>query len=338
MKTIPVTASRNYEVLVGSHILAELPKHIYAQKVAIVSDRNVWALHGCKLQQVLTGAGFPVVSFVFSPGENSKNADTFLQILNFFAQTKLTRTDCVIALGGGVVGDLAGFAAACYLRGIPYVQVPTTLLAMVDSSVGGKTGIDLPAGKNLAGAFYQPSFVLCDTAFLDTLPEEEFRSGCAEVIKYGVLFDEVLFAELEASGLDFDREAVIARCIEHKRNIVADDEFDQGNRRLLNLGHTLGHAIEAESGYQISHGQAVAIGMTMAAKNTPCGQQICALLTQFGLPTKTEFSAEALHRWALGDKKAQGDHVHVIIPREIGSCQIVPMDSPQLLDFIKAGL
>lgn len=175
----------------------------------------------------------------------------------------------VVALGGGVVGDLAGFAAASYLRGIRFIQVPTTLLAAVDSSVGGKTAIDLPAGKNLAGAFCQPSLVLCDTDTLNSLPLDIFRDGCAEVIKYGVLYDPKLFAHLEEKGLSFDREAVITRCVELKRDVVMEDEFDTGARMKLNLGHTVGHGVEAKSHFAISHGKAVAIGMAIVSRHPP---------------------------------------------------------------------
>ena len=199
-----------------------------------------------------------------------------MELLNFLAENKLTRSDALIALGGGVVGDLTGFAAATYLRGIDYIQIPTTLLAAVDSSVGGKTAIDLPSGKNLVGAFYQPKLVLCDTDTLNTLPEDIFRDGCAEVIKYGVLYDAELFAHLDESGLSFDREAVIARCVELKRDVVAEDEFDRGKRQKLNLGHTIGHGIEACSGYGISHGKAVAMGMTIITK-TPAKKKNTSL-------------------------------------------------------------
>ncbi len=350
MKTIQVAASRPYEVHIGQGILCRLgtaaSQVIRGRKAAIVSDETVWVLYGEAAQASFEEAGFSVCSFVFSPGESRKNSVTFLNILNFLAENRLTRTDCLVALGGGVVGDVAGFAAACYLRGIPYIQVPTSLLAMVDSSVGGKTAIDLPGGKNLCGAFYQPWFVLCDTDTLGTLPKEEFRAGCAEVLKYGVLFDPMLFAHLQEKGLDFDREWVISRCVSCKAQTVGQDEYDTGVRRLLNLGHTIGHAIEAESGFGISHGNAVAIGMAMAAKASQklgyCRENtvhsLLSSLNALGLPCCADFSAEALHRHALADKKAQGDKLHVILPQEIGCCQIVPMDMAQLLEFIKAGL
>jgi 3-dehydroquinate synthase len=260
--------------------------------------------------------------------------------VNYIAENNLTRSDCLIALGGGVVGDLAGFAAATYLRGIPYIQIPTSLLAMVDSSVGGKTGIDLSTGKNLCGAFYQPAAVLCDTDVLNTLPEDTFRDGCAEVIKYGVLYDPALFAHLEDHGLLFDREFVIGRCVELKRDVVRTDEFDTGNRMKLNLGHTVGHAIEKCSEYSISHGKAVSIGMSIVLRAARCPDQdrITSLLTQFGLPTTTEYSAEILCKYALHDKKRSGGHIHLVIPEAIGDCAIVPTTVESLKSFIEEGL
>jgi len=351
MKTISVNASRCYEVIIGSGLLnglgERLRKLIPAKKAAVISDSNVWPIYGPAVLSSLTDAGFaetPV--YVFPAGEQSKNGATFLEILEFLAQHQLTRSDCLIALGGGVVGDITGFAAATFLRGIDFVQIPTTLLAAVDSSVGGKTAIDLKAGKNLAGAFYQPSLVLCDTDTLNTLPEAVFRDGCAEVIKYGVLYDTELFAHLSQFGPDFDRETVIARCVELKRDVVAQDEFDRGQRQKLNLGHTLGHGIEANSNFTLTHGQAVSIGMAMvcrsAAKQGLLPKDVCrqiiTLLQQFGLPVTTAYSAEAIYRSALSDKKRSGGTVNLIVPRMIGNCSILPTAVEELKLFIEAGL
>ena len=260
--------------------------------------------------------------------------------MNFLAENKLTRSDMLVALGGGVVGDLAGFAAATYLRGIRFIQVPTTLLAAVDSSVGGKTAIDLPAGKNLAGAFCQPSLVLCDIDTLNTLPLEVFRDGCAEVIKYGVLYDPDLFDTLSNDGLSFDRESVIARCVELKRDVVMEDEFDTGSRMKLNLGHTIGHGVEARSHFDISHGKAVAIGMAIVSRASGCidTHRIIRALEQFGLPTHTEYTADELYAYTLSDKKRSGGSVSLIIPRAIGDCTISPTNIENLKSFIEAGL
>lgn len=341
MKQIIVNASRIYTVTIGSNILQSVAKLISGvANVCIVCDNNVWTLYGKSLREYLCGKGTLVGYYVFPAGETSKSSENYLDLLNFLSLNEFTRSDCIIALGGGVVGDLAGFAAATYLRGIPYIQVPTSLLAMVDSSVGGKTGIDLPAGKNLCGAFYQPNAVFCDTDVLQTLPEEIFRDGCAEIIKYAVLFDPELFAILENDGPDFDRETVIARCIEHKQNVVAMDEYDRGQRKKLNLGHTIGHAIEYCSHYAVSHGEAVAIGLAMVSRAAKCpdADRIISLLQQFGLPTTTDYPSEALCKAALSDKKRSGTTIDLIIPKAIGDCGIVPTPVEKLKTFIEEGM
>ncbi len=344
MNTVTVRASKTYDIKIGPGLLASIGREVAAlgevRRVCIVSDSNVWPHYGKAVENSLKQAGFTVSSFVFPAGEQQKNGTVFLQLLNVLAENKLTRTDLIAALGGGVVGDLAGFAASCYLRGIRFVQLPTTLLAAVDSSVGGKTAIDLPAGKNLAGSFYQPSLVLCDTDTLATLPSPIFRDGCAEVIKYGVLYDPELFAHLEEKGLDFHREQVITRCVRWKRDVVMEDEFDTGARMKLNLGHTIGHGVEAASDFAISHGQAVAIGMSIVARACRCpdGKRILSLLSAFGLPTSTLYSADVLYAYTLSDKKRMGGKVNLIVPMAIGSCVIRPVALENLKSFIQAGL
>ena len=253
---------------------------------------------------------------------------------------KIAAEQLAAALGGGVVGDITGYAACTYLRGARFIQVPTTLLAQVDSSVGGKTAVNLVSGKNQVGCFYQPSLVLCDPDTLRTLPPEEYRNGCAEVIKYGVLYDPKLFAHLEEKGLSFDREAVITRCVELKRDVVMEDEFDTGARMKLNLGHTVGHGVEAKSHFAISHGKAVAIGMAIVSRASACADtpRIVALLEKFGLPTRTDYSADDLFSYTLSDKKRSGGTVNLIIPRAIGDCAIVPTKVESLKSFIQAGL
>ena len=350
MNTITVNASSNYQVLVGESLIENAGSYIEKVckkgKVAIISDSNVYPLYGAQVTESLQKSGFEVFSYIFPAGEESKNGSNYLQILNFLAENTFTRSDILIALGGGVVGDITGFAAATYLRSVSYVQIPTTLLAMVDSSVGAKTAIDLPAGKNLAGAFYQPKLVLCDLNALNTLPETIFCDGCAEVIKYGVLYDEKLFEHLMDKGLGFDRSAVISRCIELKRNVVAEDEFDRGVRQKLNLGHTFGHGIEAQSNYTVSHGQAVAIGMVIAAKggwkaglcDTSVYTNLVKVLTDFHLPVSTDYSAHQLFISALSDKKRSGGTVNLIIPQKIGECLIIPTDIQKVESFIEEGL
>ncbi len=350
MNTITVNASSEYRVVIGNGLLGDLgayaAKVSRGQKVAIVSDSNVWSLYGSKAEISLSHAGFQVCSYVFPAGEKSKNGANLLNILNFLAENQLNRDDLMIALGGGVVGDITGFAAAVYLRGIPYMQVPTTLLAMVDSSVGGKTAIDLPAGKNLAGAFYQPCLVVCDTSLLDTLPENVFRDGCAEVIKYGVLFDPALFVHLTERGPSFDREWVISRCIALKRDVVIADEFDRGDRQKLNLGHTIGHSIEKCSNYAVSHGNAVAAGIAIVSRAAvkfgfcpeSVSDSIIKTLHIFRLPTATDYDADNLSHYAYSDKKRVRNTVNLIIPQTIGRCMIYPMPVAELKSFIEAGM
>ena len=345
MNTIHVNASRSYDVLIGAGLMEQLGDRLLDVlkkpcKTVIVSDSNVFPLYGKQAKKSLEAAGFEVLHHVFPAGEASKNANVYLEILNFLAENHITRSDAIVALGGGVVGDMTGFAAATYLRGIAYVQIPTSLLAMVDSSVGGKTAIDLPAGKNLVGAFYQPRLVLCDLNCLNTLPAPIFSDGCAEVIKYGVLYDDALFSHLESRGLEFDRESVISRCVALKRDVVAEDEFDTGARMKLNLGHTIGHGIEAQSNFTISHGQAVAIGMMIVSK-AGCPAiyaRLGAVLKAFSLPTSTNFTAKELYFSALSDKKRAGGTVNLIVPERIGACAIVPVPVDRLESFIEEGL
>lgn len=344
MTTVTVNASKKYDIKIGKGLLSTIGQEAAAlgkaNMVCIVTDSNVWPLYGKMIRDSLTKSGFDVIPYIFPAGEKSKNADVFLDLVNFLAKNHVTRTDLLVALGGGVVGDLAGFAAATYLRGIRFIQVPTTLLAAVDSSVGGKTAIDLPAGKNLLGAFYQPSLVLCDIDTLQTLPTEIFRDGCAEVIKYGILYDPELFSQLEKDGLDFQREQVIAKCVQWKRDVVMQDEFDTGARMMLNLGHTIGHGIEARSHFSLSHGASVAIGMAIVCRGSHCEdtQRILACLHKFGLPTGTEYPVSDILRYTLSDKKRAGDTIRLIIPRKIGDCQIVPTLVDNLETFIKEGM
>lgn len=350
MKTILVKASENYQVIIGCDLLSKIGNYASSMqsgaKAAIISDTNVWPIYGQIIERSLRNAGIESVNFVFPAGESSKNTATYLSILNFLAESHINRSDMIIALGGGVVGDIAGFSAATYLRGIPYIQVPTSLLAMVDSSVGGKTAIDLPAGKNLVGAFKQPKLVLCDIGTLQTLPEEYFLDGCAEIIKYGMLYDDTLIHALLENGPDFDREEVIASCVGFKRDVVEDDEFDTAARQKLNFGHTIGHGIESLSHFSISHGQAVAAGMAIVTKaavskglcSNDVYQTLISLLRRFSLPIGTDFTAEALFASALSDKKRSGSTVNLIIPRRISHCDIIPTPVSELESFIKAGL
>ena len=270
---------REYPVFVGRGIYGEILEGLMQRqrpgKVVVVSHPSLLELHGQYLMDALTagkGGIRGVLTFTFQEGEERKNLKTLEEGYYFLLNHGVTREDTLLAFGGGVVGDLAGFLASSYYRGIPFLQIPTTLMAMVDSSVGGKVGVDLPGAKNAVGAFYQPRAVVCDVEVLDTLPPREYGSGLAEVAKYGFLFDQELLEELQASmppsrRSEMDVEAVVTRCIEHKARVVARDERDvSGERALLNYGHTFGHALESATDYRmLLHGEAVAVGMIMAA-------------------------------------------------------------------------
>lgn len=348
--TVSVEAARPYAVHIGSCILESLGETaafcVSGRKAALVTDDTVAALYANRAANTLTQAGFAVCTYVFPHGERSKNGHTYLELLDFLAQHRLTRSDLIVALGGGVTGDLAGFAAATYLRGIAYIQVPTTLLAMVDSSVGGKTAIDLPSGKNLAGAFHQPRAVLCDVTMLKTLPTDYCRDGWAEVIKYAILGSPSLFSQLERGSMDQPQEDVITACVRMKRDFVARDEYDTGCRQLLNLGHTLGHAVEKVSNFELSHGKAVSIGMAMIARAAvkfgfcppEARDRILAILRQYHLPTETNLPPKVLLEAALSDKKRQGQEITLVVPKEIGLCRLHRIPESQLESWIRAGL
>ena len=349
MKKVEVKATKSYEVIIDTDILAKSGAYIKKAvtdlgTAVIVSDDNVEALYGETVKISLEEQGFKVYQFTFPHGEESKNISTLNELWQFLAEKEITKSDIIVALGGGVTGDLSGLAAATYLRGIRFVQIPTSLLAMVDASVGGKTAIDLPQGKNLVGAFWQPSLVLCDCAALKTLPAQYLLDGWAEVIKYGFIADaELLDMLTEASE---PSEEIIARCVENKRRLVEADEYDKGSRQLLNLGHTLGHAIEKCSNYQISHGQAVAIGMILivkaAVKRGWCEKEVLtkmlAMTAKYQLPQSTIYQAEELKEAALRDKKRLGASINLVIPVKIGESRLKKIAVTELLAIIKDGL
>lgn len=335
MRSVTVKTSATYEVLIGSGLLQKageaVKKVISPCKAAIVTDSTVVHLYEETVRKSLTEAGFSVCTFVFPAGETSKNIHTLSHLLEFLAKEEMTRTDLIVALGGGVTGDLAGFGAAVYLRGTPFVQIPTTFLAAIDSSVGGKTAVDLEAGKNLAGAFYQPKLVLCDTDVLQTLPEVVFADGIAEALKYGVLGDAALLEKIAGGDFRQDLEEIIETCVSMKRDVVEEDEFDTGKRQLLNLGHTFGHAIEQKSHFQMTHGHAVAIGMHLIAKAAEAkgiaekgtAATIAKALEQNQLPKETTFSPAEVAEGTLRDKKRRGGTISFVFPKKIGACEIV---------------
>lgn len=347
MNVIQVKASKTYEVCIENGLLdrvGELSAPLLpGRTAALVTDETVNALYGDRAAQALEKAGFAVHRLVLPAGEETKCITQLGAVLEFLASHRLTRTDTVFALGGGVIGDLAGFAAAVYLRGVRYIQIPTTLLAAVDSSVGGKTAIDLSVGKNLAGAFHQPAAVFCDPALLSTLPRETFSDGCAEVIKYAVLAGEPLYTLLQDPS-EADWARIITECVSVKRNIVQADEFDTGERMLLNLGHTFGHAIEQASGLSVTHGKGVAIGTVAAARlaahlglcDPSLPEQISGLLTRYGLPVGSPYPAGELEAHMLSDKKRAGKTIRLVLPERFGRCilrETAVDEIPALLPF-----
>ncbi len=350
VKRVRISAGDGYTVAIGGGLLRSfgvlLAEIAGPCRAAVITDSNVERLYLSPVRAVLQEAGFEVCSFVFPAGEGSKNLNTLSDILEFLARNRLTRADCVVALGGGVVGDAAGFAAGCFLRGVRFIQLPTTLLAAVDSSVGGKTAVDLKAGKNLAGVFHQPSAVLCDTDFLNTLAPETFADGAAEAIKTGVLSGEGLFSSFESGDFRGRVPEIIGECVAFKGKIVEADEFDASVRQTLNLGHTVGHAVEACSGYTVTHGHAVAIGMAVIARASerlglcgePVARRIVHTLTGNSLPVFSPYSAAELAQAALSDKKRSGDTINLVIPRRIGECVLKKVSTDELTAVIGAGM
>jgi 3-dehydroquinate synthase len=314
-------------------------------RTLLLTDDTVAALYAETVTASLSEAGFSVVRHVIPHGEASKSAANLMTLLEAMADEHLTRSDLLVALGGGVVGDLGGFCAAVYQRGIDFIQIPTTLLAMVDASVGGKTAIDLKAGKNLCGAFHQPALVVCDTDCLSTLPPEILADGMAEVIKYAFINDRPLFDLLQGDATANMAE-VIRLCVEDKCKLVEADETDKGVRQLLNLGHTVGHAIEACSDFAISHGSAVAMGMVIitrsAVKTGLCYEEtqssLLVLLAKYHLPTECPFTAEQLYAVAQGDKKRAGGSLTLVVPYGVADSRLATVPVDALEGYIRAGL
>lgn len=334
------------EIIIRRGVLDEAGSIAYKPDTtaAIITDSNVNALYADRLEASLKNSGFNVVKYVFPAGEASKNVNTYINVINFLAENRLTRSDVVFALGGGVVGDLAGFAAATYLRGIKLVQIPTTLLACVDSSVGGKTAVDLPSGKNLLGAFYQPHIVLIDPETLSTLPREVYLDGMAEVIKYAAIMDEEMYPLFDDFNGNID--TIVARCVKNKRCIVDQDERDTGLRQLLNYGHTFGHAIELLKNFQLGHGHCVSIGMAIMSRACvkngmcapECATKLISTLERAGLPTATELTAEEIYEAMLSDKKRMGSTITLVVPSTPGTCILHTVPVEDALDFIRSGL
>ncbi len=345
---------RSYPIRISSGLLdkigTDLQERRIGAKYGVISDDRVAALYGNRFIQSLTTAGIQAELITFPAGESSKHLQTIATLSSELAQRGFDRKDALIALGGGVTGDITGFLASIYLRGIPFVQVPTTLLSQVDSSVGGKTGVDIPEGKNLVGTFYQPKAVYIDLDVLQTLPQDELRGGLAEVIKYGVINDAEFFAFLEQNqeaifALQQDvLTKLIARCCEIKAWVVEQDEREGGLRRILNFGHTIGHAVEAASEFRLIHGYAVAIGMVTAAKlavRSGClameaEERICSLIAAYGLPVSipSELDRKIIKTYLRNDKKTVGGRIFYILPERIGSVQVTDQIQEQDLDAV----
>lgn len=349
MERISVSASKKYDILIGEGLLlkvGELIREITScRKAAIISDSTTNRLFSETVTASLEKSGFAVSEFTIPAGEESKSAENYVRLLNSLAEEKFSRSDLIVALGGGVVGDLSGFVAATYLRGISCVQIPTTLLSAVDSSVGGKTAINLDAGKNLAGAFFQPSRVICDTEIIRNLPDDIFADGMAEIIKYGAIRSEGIL-DLVRDGSKKNLDKIICECVKIKRDIVANDEFDTGERQLLNLGHTPAHAIEKNSSFKVSHGSAVAIGMVLMARaaerlglcDSGVSNELQALCELCSLPTICDFSATELAAVAMSDKKRFGDEITLVVPKRRGESVLLKVPSGEVESFFEAGL
>ncbi|MDO4436748.1 MAG: 3-dehydroquinate synthase [Coriobacteriaceae bacterium] len=357
--SIDINTPQPYRVLVGTFLLeqiGELTRGVCesASRALIISDSNVAPLYAAPVSESLKSAGFATSIATFEAGENQKNMRTYGELLDRCADEQLTRSDVIIALGGGVVGDMAGFVAATYMRGIPFIQVPTTLLAMVDSSVGGKTAVDLESGKNLAGAFWQPRLVVADIGCLGTLSDEQFADGCGEVIKHAMIADADLFDELERTPLtlelvktDLARAAwLIARNIDIKRAVVVEDERESGLRKLLNFGHTIGHGVEAAANYALGHGTCVGIGMVaIASASVTAGvcdegvpERLARLLHAHGLELACDAADDDVYESALHDKKRAGDHIDLVVPRVIGAASLAPTPLDEFRRILEVGL
>lgn len=347
MKKIQINTSSPYDVIIERDGLKKCGKYIRSitnsTKAAIITDDIVGALYGQTIINSLSESGFECSTFTFPNGEQSKNLSVFGDILDFLCETGITRSDVIIALGGGVVGDITGFAAASYLRGVDFVQIPTTLLAQIDSSVGGKTAIDIKGGKNLVGAFKQPALVICDSNTLKTLAPEILSDGMAEAVKYGMIRDNKLFQLIndhDLNSIDKAMDEMVFTCIDIKRDVVEHDEFDKGERMILNFGHTLGHALEGWHEYRnFTHGMGVAAGMCMITERL-CEKSLLdklkECLEKYKLPTGTDIPMNELLPFCRKDKKRESDHLRYIICRTIGKAEIIKVTFEEFCKLMEA--
>lgn len=348
MEKVKVNASISYEILIDKGILDNAGEYISAVKktgkAAVITDDNVDKYYGDRLMQSLEAAGFFPKKYVFPHGEASKNHTTLLGIYDFLAANGYTRSDFIVALGGGVVGDTAGFAAATYMRGIDYIQVPTTGISQSDSSVGGKTAVDIGGGKNLVGAFHQPRLVICDTDTLNTLTPEFYSDGMAEIIKHGMIKSAELFDILSTKNIKENMVDIMKRNVTIKGQVVENDEREKGERMLLNFGHTLAHALEKYYNYTgLTHGCAIAVGMStfthIAERRGMCkagvADKLDALFKKVGLPITDNAPMDELYKISLGDKKHLANGMNIVICPDIGESKIVRMSVDEYADFLK---
>lgn len=335
---VKVNAGKPYDVLVGRDLIGNVGELIKekcgADKIALISDDKVYAIYGKTVENSLKKSGYEVVCFVFPHGERSKNLETFGKAISFLAEKKLTRKDAVAALGGGVVGDLAGFVAATYLRGISYFQIPTTLLAQIDSSVGGKTAVDIKEGKNLVGAFKQPERVIIDADVLSTLSDETFKEGMGEAVKYALL-DKKIF---DCMQKDYNAVELVSLCVQYKADIVEKDEFEAGDRKLLNLGHTVAHGIEKLSGYRIPHGKAVALGLKSCVYGAvkrkvidgSTGKELLSFIERYTAAGETPFKLKDVFLEATYDKKRAGEFIFIAEFNGVGEVAVTQIKMKDL--------
>ncbi|MFR7989040.1 MAG: 3-dehydroquinate synthase [Anaerovoracaceae bacterium] len=346
MKKFAVSTARPYDIIIGKNILEKAGAYINTClppcRLCIITDSTVNSIYAQVVMTSLMEHGYQTSKIVFPAGEHSKNLTTYSNILEAMADEGLTRSDAVVALGGGVVGDLAGFAAATYMRGIPYIQIPTTYMAAIDASVGGKTGINLLCGKNLAGAFWQPSMVFCDYHTFDSLPPAKLMDGIAEAVKCAAVSEESLLPHIRKK----DYEYVIERCVSIKKSIVEADERDTGLRQILNFGHTVGHGIEKLSSFSVSHGQAVAKGLIVEARAAyrfglapvDIASPLQDILAEMGFDLSVDYSPEEIYQYALMDKKIMGDKITMVIPESLGKCRLHKISLSELQKFIRLGM
>ncbi len=350
MEKVIVNASTRYEILIDSGILDDCGKFITeikktSSKVCVITDDNVDKFYGNRVVKSLSDAGFKTEKFVFPHGEASKNHSTLLDIYEYLVTKDFTRSDFIVALGGGVVGDTAGFAAATYMRGIDFVQIPTTVISQSDSSVGGKTAVDINGGKNLVGAFHQPRLVICDTDTLNTLTPEFFSDGMAEVIKHGMIKSPELFDILLSKDIKENIVDIMKRNVSIKGQVVENDEREKGERMLLNFGHTLGHALEKYYNFTgLTHGYAVAIGMSVfthiAERRGMCKEGVAdkldALLIKCGLPITDSAPIDELYKFSLHDKKHLANGMNIVICSDIGKSKVIKLSVEEYADFLRS--